>query len=187
MSDYPRSLFAEGSRVQHQQVQGKRLLLTYGTERMMDLAEKAGNEGLLLLPDELFSPGQGWQIMLEEDSNYAGLAFYPYVKVGEKSQVAVIPFKLTMGKLEDLRMVIPSYLMSTELVEWLENFRDEVTSGGGQVTADSYPLSFHVKVKGMALPSLMSFLEEALTVGMDLLVMPMNNIQWSRHYIGRVR
>ena len=186
MSAYIRSMFAEGSRVQHQQVQGQRLLLTYGTERMLDLAENAGNERLLLLPDELFSPGQGWQMMLEEDPNYAGLAFYPYVKVGENSQVAVIPFTITMGKLEDLRMVIPSYLMSKELGDWLENFREEVTSGGGQVSADSYPLSFHVLVKGMALHSLMSFLEEALTVGMDLLVIPMNNIQWSRHCIGRV-
>ena len=181
MSDYPRSLFAEGSRVQHQLVQGRRLLLTYGTERMMDLAEMAGNEGLLLLPDELFSPGPGWQNMLEEDSNYAGLAFYPYVKIGERSQVATIPFTITEGRLEDLRMVIPSFSMSTELAEWLVDFRDEVTSGGGQVTADSYPLSFHVLVGGMALTSLMSFLEEALTVGMDLLVMPVNNIQWSRH------
>ena len=187
MSDYPRSLFAEGSRVQHQLVQGRSLLLTYGTERMMDLAEMAGNEGLLLLPDELFSPGPGWQNMLEEDSNYAGLAFYPYVKIGERSQVATIPFTITEGRLEDLRMVIPSFSMSTELAEWLVDFRDEVTSGGGQVTADSYPLSFHVLVRGMALTSLMSFLEEALTVGMDLLVMPINNIQWSRHYIGRVR
>ena len=186
MSAYIRSMFAEGSRVQHQQVQGQRLLMTYGTERMLDLAENAGNERLLLLPDELFSPGQGWQMMLEEDPNYAGLAFYPYVKVGENSQVAVIPFTITMGKLEDLRMVIPSYLMSKELGDWLENFREEVTSGGGQVSADSYTLSFHVLVKGMALHSLMSFLEEALTVGMDLLVIPMNNIQWSRHCIGRV-
>ena len=140
MAEYPRSLFREGSRVQHQMVQGRRLLLTYGTERMMDLAEKADNEDLLLLPDELFSPGPGWQIMLEEDTNYAGLAFYPYVKVGERSQVAIVPFDITAGRLEDLRMVIPSYLMSTELVDWLMNFREEVISGGGQVEAESFPL-----------------------------------------------
>ena len=186
MVEYPRSLFREGSRVQHQMVQGRRLLLTYGTERMMDLAEKADNEDLLLLPDELFSPGPGWQAMLEEDKNYAGLAFYPYVKVGESSQVAIIPFDNTAGRLEDLRIVIPSTLMSTELVDWLMNFREEVISGGGQVEAESFPLSFHVKVTGMALPTMVSFLEEALTVGLDLLVMPMNNIQWSRHCIGRV-
>ena len=181
MSDYPRSLFAEGSRVQHQLVQGRRLLMTYGTERMLDLAEMAGNEGLLLLPDELFSPGAGWQKMLEEDSNYAGLAFYPYMKIGEKSQVAVIPFTITEGRLEDLRLVIPSFLMSTELAEWLTEFRDEVTREGGQVTAASYSLSFHVLLRGVALPTMMSFLEEALTLRMDLLVMPVNNIQWSRH------
>jgi len=113
MTDYPRCLFAEGSRVQHQLVQGRSLLLTYGTERMLHLAETTGNEGLLLLPDELFTPGAGWQKMLEEDSNYAGLAFYPYMKIGEKSQVAVIPFTITEGRLEDLRLVIPSFLMST--------------------------------------------------------------------------
>jgi hypothetical protein len=181
MSDYPMSLFAEGSRVQHQLVQGRSLLLTYGTERMMNLAETAGNEALLLLPDELFSPGAGWQKMLEEDSNYAGLAFYPYLKIGEQSQVAVIPFMITEGRLEDLRLVIPSFLMSTELAEWLTEFRDEVTREGGQVTAASYSLSFHVLLRGVALPTMMSFLEEALTLRMDLLVMPVNNIQWSRH------
>ena len=181
MTDYPRCLFAEGSRVQHQLVQGRSLLLTYGTERMLHLAETAGNEGLLLLPDELFSPGAGWQKMLEEDSNYAGLAFYPYLKIGEQSQVAVIPFMITEGRLEDLRLVIPSFLMSTELAEWLTEFRDEVTREGGQVTAASYSLSFHVLLRGVALPTMMSFLEEALTLRMDLLVMPVNNIQWSRH------
>ena len=186
MSDYPRSLFAEGSRVQYQMVQGRSLLLTYGTERMVYLAETAGNDNLLLLPDELFSPGAGWQTMLEEDSNYAGLAFFPYLAIGEQSQVAVMPFMITEERLEDLRLVIPSSLMSTELAEWLMEFRDEVTREGGQVTAASYSLSFHVLLGGVALPTMMSFLEEALTLRMDLLVMPVNNIQWSRHFNGRV-
>ena len=181
MTDYPRCLFAEGSRVQHQLVQGRSLLLTYGTERMLHLAETTGNEGLLLLPDELFTPGAGWQSMLEEDSTYGGLAFYPYLRLGEQSQVAVIPFMISEGRLEDLRLVIPSFLMSTELAEWLTEFRDEVTREGGQVTAASYSLSFHVFLRGVALPTMMSFLEEALTLRMDLLVMPVNNIQWSRH------
>ena len=181
MMDYPRCLFAEGSRVQHQLVQGRSLLLTYGTERMLHLAETTGNEGLLLLPDELFSPGAGWQKMLEEDSTYDGLAFYPYLRLGEQSQVAVIPFMISEGRLEDLRLVIPSFLMSTELAEWLTEFRDEVTREGGQVTAASYSLSFHVLLRGVALPTMMNLVEEALTLRLDLLVMPEHNIQWSRH------
>ena len=100
--------------------------------------------------------------------------------------MAVIPFTITEGRLEDLRMVIPSFLMSTELAEWLVDFRDEVTSGGGQVDAESYTHSFHVFMRGMALTSLMEFLEMSLSVGMELLIMPINNIQWSRHFIGRV-
>ena len=182
MSDYPRSLFAEGSRVQYQMVQGRSVLFTYGTERMMFLAETAGNDILLLLPDELFSPGEGWQTMLEEDPNYAGWAFFPYVAIGELSQVAVMPFMITEEeRLEDLRVVIPSSLMSPELGEWLMEFRDEVSREGGQVSADSYSLSFHMLLTGVTLPPMMIFLEEALRLGMDMLVMPVNNIQWSRH------
>ena len=187
MSGNLRSLFAEGSRCQYQMVQGRRVLFTYGTERMIFLAETAGNDILLLLPDELFSPGEGWQTMLEEDPNYSGWAFFPYVAIGELSEVAVLPFQINeRERLEDLRVVLPSSLMSPALGEWLMAFREEVTQDGGQVSAESYPLSFHMLVRGVTLPPMMIFMEEALGLGMDLLVIPVNNIQWRRNCNGRV-
>ena len=39
---------------------------------------------------------------------------------------------------------------------------------------------------GVTLPPMMIFLEEALRLGMDLLVIPVNNIQWRRNCNGRV-
>ena len=46
--------------------------------------------------------------MLEEDPDYRGLAFYPFVELGETSQEVVIPFTVTDGRLQGLRLVIPS-------------------------------------------------------------------------------
>ena len=139
------------------------------------------------MPDELFAPGTAWQELLEEDPSYAGLAFFPYIELGERSEVAVIPFQIFEERLEDLRFVIPSYLMSVELADWLVDFRDEVTSRGGRVTAESYSLSVHILVREMPLASMISFLEEALTVDLDMLIMPINNTQWRRSLIGCVR
>ena len=109
MSENLRALFSRGSLVQYQMIQGRRVLLMYGSERMKELATMAGNDNLLRLPDEYFAPGKAWQSLLEEDPGYQGLAFFPYVELGEASQEAVLPFNVMEGKVEGLRMVIPSH------------------------------------------------------------------------------
>ena len=186
MSESLRALFSRGSLVQYQMIQGRRVLLTYGSERMKELATEAGDDNLLRLPDEYFAPGKAWQPLLEEDPEYKGLAFYPYVVLKEASQAAVLPFNVTEGKVESLRMVIPSHLMIPEIGDWLIDFGDEVRSGGGHAEARSFPGSFHIILREMRVEDLMNFMEESLEVGVDILVMPVVNTNWVRHFIGRV-
>ena len=106
--------------------------------------------------------------------------------MGERSEVVVIPFQIYEGRLEDLRFVIPAYLMSVEMADWLMDFRDEVTSGGGRVSAEAYARSFHILVRELPITLMITFMEEALTVGVDMLVMPVDNTVWRRSVSGRV-
>ena len=161
-------------------VNGRWVLCTYYTERMRELAEQAGNPSLLQLPDELFAPGSAWQELLEEDRNYSGLAFFPYIEAREHSTALVVPFQWHEGRLEALRMVIPASLMSTEVAEWLVSFRDEATQEGASVTADSFTNSFHIVVVNLSITLMTSFMQEVLDVGIDMLIVPLDNAQWRR-------
>ena len=181
MSSFARRMLEEGgSIVQRQMVNGRWVLCTYYTERMRELAEQAGNPSLLQLPDELFAPGSAWQELLEEDRNYSGLAFFPYIEAREHSTALVVPFQWHEGRLEALRMVIPAALMSTEVADWLISFRDEATQEGARVTADSFTNSFHIVVHGLSITLMASFMEEVLNVGIDMLILPLDNTQWRR-------
>ena len=175
-----RMMLEGGSIVQYQMVNGRWVLCTYFTERMKELAEQAENPSLLQLPDELFSPGSGWQALLEEDPNYSGLAFYPYMEAREESEYLVVPFQSHEGKYEALRMVIPAGLMSSEIGDWLMTFRDEATGEGARVTAEAFPGSFHILVEDLSISLMTSFMEEVLEVGIDMLVLPVDNTQWRR-------
>ena len=175
-----RDLFSSGSRVQEGWIGGRRVLLSFGTERMLWLADEAGNDNLLRWPDIMFEPGELWQTMLEEDPEYRGRAFYPYVEVVEFSSAVVIPFTVQEGRLQDLRLVIPSELMFAEVGEWLEEVGDEVRESGGETRAESYLGSFHIWFKRMKVLSLVEMLDTAMTVGLPLLVLPADPIVWLR-------
>ena len=171
-----RDLFSSGSRVQEGWVRGRRVLLSFGTERMMWLADEAGNDNLLRWPDIMFEPGELWQTRLEEDPEYRGRAFYPFVEVVEFSTAVVIPFTVQEGRLQDLRLVIPSELMIAEVGEWLEEVGDEVRESGGETKAESYLGSFHIWFKRMKVLSLVEMLDTAMTVGLPMLVIPADPI-----------
>ena len=175
-----RDLFSSGSRVQEGWIRGRRVLLSFGTERMLWLADEAGDNNLLRWPDIMFEPGERWQTMLEEDPEYRGRAFYPYVEVVEFSSAVVIPFTVQEGRLQDLRLVIPSELMIAEVGEWLEEVGDEVRESGGETKAESYLGSFHIWFKRMKVLSLVEMLDTAMTVGLPLLVLPADPIVWLR-------
>ena len=175
-----RDLFSSGSRVQEGWIGGRRVLLSFGTERMLWLADEAGDNNLLRWPDIMFEPGERWQTMLEEDPEYRGRAFYPYVEVVEFSSAVVIPFTVQEGRLQDLRLVIPSDMMIAEVGEWLEEVGDEVRESGGETKAESYLGSFHIWFKRMKVLSLVEMLDTAMTVGLPLLVLPADPIVWLR-------
>ena len=175
-----RTLFRSGSRVQEQWVLGRRVLLSYGTERMMWLAEEAGNDNLLSLPDIMFTPGELWQRRLEEDPEFRGKAFWPFVEVLDFSTEVVVPFTTKDGMLPDLRIVIPSELMIEEVGEWLEDVGDDVRESGGETKAESYPGSFHIWFKRMKKPALVDMLDMAMSVGLSMLIVPASPIVWLR-------
>ena len=152
---------------------------------MKELAEQAGNPSLLQFPDELFSPGSAWQELVEEDQNYSGLAFFPFIEAREQSEALVVPFQCHEEKLEALRMVVPAVLMSPEVADWFMTFRDEATGEGARVSAEAFPNSFHIMVQDLSITLMSSFMEEVLNVGIDMLVLPLDNTQWRRTEAGR--
>ena len=76
--------------------------------------------------------------------------------------------------------------MIPEIGDWLIDFGNEVRSGGGQAEARSFPGSFHIFLREMRVEDLMNFMGESLEVGVDILVMPIVNTNWVRHFVGRV-
>ena len=175
-----RTLFRTGSRVQEQWVLGRRVLLSYGTERMLWLSEEADNDNLLRYPDIMFTPGELWQSRLEEDPGFRGRAFYPFVEILDFSTAVVIPFTVQEGRLQDLRIVIPSELMIAEVGEWLEEVGDEVRESGGETKAESYLGSFHIWFNKMKVSTLVEMLDMAMSVGISMLIVPASPIVWVR-------
>ena len=92
----------------------------------------------------------------------------------------VIPFTVQEGRLQDLRIVIPSELMIAEVGEWLEELGDEVRESGGETKAESYLGSFHIWFKRMKVPALVEMLDMAMSVGLSMLIVPADPIVWLR-------
>ena len=82
-------------------------------------------------------------------------------------------------------MVVPAGLMSPEVADWFISFRDEATGEGARVSAEAYPSSFHIMVQDLSISLMSSFMEEVLNVGIDMLVLPIDNTQWRRTEAGR--
>ena len=104
----------------------------------------------------------------------------PFVEVMDFSTAVVIPFTVQEGRLQDLRIVIPSELMIEEVGEWLEEIGDEVRESGGETKAESYLGSFHIWFKRMEVLALVEMLDMAMSVGLSMLVVPADPIVWLR-------